>query len=301
MDRILVILNPAARGERGAALRERIERLSPRAVVRTTSAPGDAEALAERGVAQGYGIIVAAGGDGTINEVVNGIADSGVRLGLLPAGTMNVFATELGLPIDFRKCWDAIENGMDREVDLALANDQYFIQLAGVGLDAQVVKETRWHDKKTFGPLSYMFAATVIAGRKAPRLAIHAEGRPALAGSFVLVGNGRFYGGPFPLFRDASLDDGRLDVIVFKSVGHLDLVRYLQGVLFGTHAAMDDVEYFQTPWLRVTSDSDVPVEVDGELLGNVPVEFRVARQRLAVRVPRSRRRNTPATGKQSPV
>jgi YegS/Rv2252/BmrU family lipid kinase len=290
MDRALVILNPAARGEKASADRERILKLAPGAVIRTTNAAGDAEALAERGVEQGFKLIVAAGGDGTINEVVNGIAEADVTLGLLPSGTMNVFATELGIPTDMRKCWDIIANGVTREVDLAVANDQYFVQLAGIGLDAQVVKETRREDKRAFGPLSYLVSAAQIASRKPPLICVDTPDRGRLSGSFVLIGNGRLYGGPFPLFKLAKIDDGLLDVLIFKNLGYIEIMRYLQGVLFGTHIDMPDVEYVQTREARVTSTADVPVEVDGELLGNVPVTFGFARRKLNVRVPRAKDR-----------
>ncbi len=291
MDRILVILNPAARGDRALAYREKIERLSPRAVVRLTAAPGDAEAIAERGVQQGYETIVAAGGDGTINEVVNGIAGSDVTLGLLPSGTMNVFATELGLPNDFRKCWEIIvsDKGQTKTVDLPVANDQYFVQLAGIGLDAQVVKETRHEDKRIFGPLSYIFSAAHIAARKPPAIQVETADKGRFTGSFVLIGNGRHYGGPFPLFKMAKIDDGLLDIILFKNLGYFEIIRYLQGILFGTHIDLPDVAYIQTPAAHVSSATDVPVEVDGEFLGNVPVKFEFAREKLKVRVPRKRK------------
>lgn len=290
MQRTLIIFNPAARGEKARADRERIQRLAPDAVIRTTSAAGDAEAIAERGVEQGFDIIVAAGGDGTINEVVNGIAGSDVTLGLLPTGTMNVFATELGIPSDRTKGWDIIQRGETREIDLPVANDQYFVQLAGAGFDAQIVKETRLEDKRAFGPLSYLVSAAQIAARKPPTIHVDTVDQGRLSGSFVLIGNGRLYGGPFPLFKLAKIDDGLLDILVFKNLGYLEIVRYLQGVLFGTHIEMPDVQYVQTREARVTSSGDVPVEVDGELLGNVPVLFRFAPRLLKVRVPRQRSR-----------
>ena len=107
MQEILVILNPAARSERAKSAWQRIERL-PHCTMRTTSAPGDARAVAARAVEQGFTTVVAAGGDGTVNEVVNGIAGSDVALGILPVGTMNVFATELGLPGDLDEAWAVI-------------------------------------------------------------------------------------------------------------------------------------------------------------------------------------------------
>jgi len=229
---------------------------------------------------------VAAGGDGTINEVVNGLAGSQSALGVLPVGTMNVFATELGLPGDLEEAWEIIEAGSTREIDLAQANDHYFVQLAGVGLDAQVVERTTTEFKKNFGPLSYLINAAQLASQKPPRLLVESEG-VTREGSFVLIGNGRYYGAPLKVFTDASLDDGLLDVIVAKNAGHLDLVRYFTGVVTGIHPEFEDIDYFHTKELRVTSPDDVPVEVDGELAGKLPTTFRIAPHRLRVVVDHS--------------
>ena len=282
MCKTVVILNPAARSERAAALNRRIEELSMgSAVVRLTSGPGDARALAEWAVAERFEQVVAAGGDGTVNEVVNGIAGSAATLGILPIGTMNVFATELGLPKSLEDCWKVIEAGVTREIDLPEANGHAFVQVAGVGLDAQALQATSWDFKRNLGPLSYLISAAQVAARKPPRLLVEANGT-ACEGSFVLVGNGRFYGGPFPVFPDAKIDDGLLDVLVFQNLGFLDVVRYLHGVLFGTHTDLHDVEYFRTARLAVHCDEEIPVEVDGEVIGNVPVTFWLHPRRLRV-------------------
>ena len=212
---------------------------------------------------------------------------SDATLGLLPMGTMNVFATELGLPThDLKRCWNIIERGNTRLVDLPSANGKHFAQLAGVGLDAQVVKETSMAMKRSFGPLSYLIQAAQIAARVPPRLVIESENASIDEGSFVLIGNGRLYGGPFPFFKHAVLDDGLFDVVVFKRLGYLEIIRYLQNVLFSSEIRAPEVEYFQTRQLRVTSDQDVPVELDGELVGACPVEFRVQKQSLRVLAPR---------------
>lgn len=283
MNDTVVILNPAARSKRAERLRTRIEELTQTAVLCTTSGIGDAERLARHAVQEGYSRVVAAGGDGTINEVVNGIAESDATLGLLPLGTMNVFASELGLPThDLKRCWQIVETGKTREVDLATANRKYFIQLAGVGLDAQVVKETSGDFKRNFGPLSYVISAAQIAARVPPRLRIESEDAVTEEGSFVLVGNGRLYGGPFPFFKKALIDDGLLDVLVFKRLNYLEIIRYLQDVIFHSEITSPEVEYFQTKALRVTSEAEVPVELDGELLGNCPVEFTVRDRALRV-------------------
>jgi diacylglycerol kinase (ATP) len=286
MDSPLVILNPAAHSERAKRRRSRVEELAGGSLVYATSRSGEAETLAHRAAGEGYQKIVAAGGDGTVNEVVNGIAGTGATLGLLPIGTMNVFATELGLPThDLDLCWNIIQEGKVRLIDLPAANRKCFVQLAGVGLDAQVVKETSNKLRRNFGPVSYVIAAAQIAARPPPLLLIESENASINEGSLVLIGNGRLYGGPFPFFKQAVLDDGLFDVVVFKRLGYLEIIKYLQDVIFSSEIRTPEVEYFQTRRLRVESDESVPVELDGELVGNCPVEFTLQQRALGVLVP----------------
>ena len=283
----IVILNPAARGARTQRLRTQVEKLARGAIVCATSGAGEAERLARNAAMEGYEKIVAAGGDGTVNEIVNGIAGHNVTLGLLPIGTMNVFATELGLPLnDLAGCWEIIQQNRTHRVDLPRANRKHFVQLAGVGLDAQAVKETSRAFKRSFGPLSYLISAVQIASRTPPVLRIESEDAATDEGSFVLVGNGRLYGGRFPFFKQAVMDDGLLDVIVFKRLNYVDIIRYLQDVVFTPQISSPEVEYFQTKHLRVSSEETVPVEIDGELVGNCPVEFRIRAGGLRVLTPR---------------
>ena len=286
MKRIAVILNPAARGERAQRLRDRVHAVCGGAILQATTTAGDAEILARAAADDGFDTVVAAGGDGTVNEVVNGIAGTKATLGLLPLGTMNVFATELGLPVnDLDACWQIVEGDAGRHVDLPSANGKHFVQLAGVGFDAQVVKETSQAFKRSFGPLSYIVNAAQIAARQPPQLRIESENATTQEGSFVLIGNGRLYGGPFPFFKQAVIDDGLLDVLVFKRLGYLEIVRYMQDVIFSSQITSPEVEYFQTKALRVTSDSPVPVEIDGELIGNCPVDFQINHRGLRVLAP----------------
>jgi len=254
--------------------------------IRITSHAGEAEALARRAVEEGFRRVVAAGGDGTVNHVANGIAGSNAALGILPMGTVNVFAMELGLPSnDLELCWKIVEAGNMRLVDLPSANGKYFVQLGGIGLDAQAVKETTLAFKRSLGPLSYLISAAHIAARQPPKLFIESADAPVREGSFVLVGNGRLYGGPFPFFKQAAVDDGLLDVVVFKRLGFLEIIKYLHDVVFSSDIRVPEVEYFQTRHLRVSSEQDVPVELDGELAGNCPVDFQMHEKALPVLSP----------------
>jgi diacylglycerol kinase (ATP) len=285
----VVILNPVAGSpETLREWQEHVESIAHDCPIRVIAHPGEAEALARNAVEEGFVRIVAAGGDGTVNHVANGIAGTNAALGLLPLGTVNVFAMELGLPAhNLQVCWSIIQDGNMRLVDLPNANGKHFVQLAGVGLDAQVVKETSLAFKRSFGPLSYLISAAQIAARKPPKLFIESENAPVEEASFVLIGNGRLYGGPFPFFKHAVLDDGLFDVVVFKRLGYLEIMKYLQDVVFSSDIRAPEVEYFQTQRLRVTSEQDVPVELDGELAGNCPVEVRIQKKALQVLAPPS--------------
>src|SRR6266481_2392452 len=288
VNKTVIILNPVAGSEQAERWRERIESIAEGNGLFTTSRSGEAETLARRAADAGFEKIVAAGGDGTVNEVVNGLVGSGAALGLLPMGTVHVFAMELGLPAhNLERCWDIIQDGNTRLVDLPSANGKYFVQLAGVGLDAQVVKETSLTFKRSFGPLSYLISAAQIAAREPPKLFIESDNAPVSEGSFVLIGNGRLYGGPFPFFKHAVIDDGFFDVVVFKRLGFLEIIKYLQDVVFSSDIRVPEVEYFQTRRLRITSEQDVPLELDGELAGNCPVEVRIQKKALQVLAPPS--------------
>jgi diacylglycerol kinase (ATP) len=284
----VVILNPTAgTSETVRGWQERMESIVGGSQIWVTSRSGEAAALARRAVKEGFTRIVAGGGDGTVNQVANGLADGNAALGVLPMGTVNVFAMELGLPLhNLELCWDIITAGNTRLVDLPSANGKYFVQLAGVGLDAQVVKETSLAFKRSFGPLSYLISAAQIAARQPPRLFIESKDASTAGGSFVLIGNGRLYGGPFPFFKHASIDDGLFDVVVFKRLGYLEIIKYLQDVVFSSDIAVPEIEYFQTRRLRLTSEQDVPLELDGELAGSCPVEFEIQERALRVLVPR---------------
>jgi YegS/Rv2252/BmrU family lipid kinase len=282
-----VILNPTAGSpEHIRSWQERIESLAGDCPVRVTAHSGEAEELARRAVEAGFTRIVAAGGDGTVSQVANGLVGSNATLGVLPMGTVNVFAMELGLPLhSLRRCWEIIEDRNVRLVDLPSANGKYFVQLGGVGLDAQVVKETSLAFKRSLGPLSYLISAAHIAARQPPKLFIESEHTAVEEGSFVLIGNGRLYGGPFPFFKHAIIDDGLFDVVVFKRLGYLEIVKYLQDVVFSSDIKAPEIEYFQTRQLRITSEQDVPLELDGELAGSCPVDFRIRKRALRVLAP----------------
>jgi len=293
-----VIFNPAARGEKARRFRRLLDEIGRGADLRETRAAGDARRLACEAVGEGYDVIVAAGGDGTLNEVVNGIADSPeglerVRLGLLPLGTVNVFARELGIPRQPEAGWRAVLSGKGTVIDLPCMEHRvdgrsevrYFAQLAGAGLDARAIELVHWPLKKKVGPLAY-----VIAGFKAlmsPQAMLTVEaGERKAEGELVLVGNGRLYGGSFRVFPEADLRDGLLEVCVFPRVNWWKLARCGPGLLLNGALPSRETENFRAATFTVTSGGDAGVEADGEWVGRLPAKFSVRPGALRVIVPR---------------
>ena len=269
-------MNPGARSARAGARLDDIVALSPRVKLLETKGTGDACRLAEGLARGGAPLIVAAGGDGTVNEVVGGIVRAGAIgrtvLGVLPTGTMNVFAAELGVSSGrLDECWQAITEGIPREVDLWRLNDTFFVQLAGVGMDAAIIRETTWEAKKRWGPLSYILSGLKVLRLPAPMLTVSAPGHETVRGTAVLLGNGRNYGGPFPLFPKAVAGDGLLDVVVMPRLGMRDFYAVLRAMLSGQYAPQRGVRYFQTASLRVAAEQPVAYETDGELAGESAV------------------------------
>lgn len=295
MARAFVILNPAARGEKSRRVQQFLQAKAaadPTIFLAPTASPGDATRLAAQAVADGYRLIVAAGGDGTINEVINGIGTTGTPLAILPLGTVNVFARELGVPLKLNAAWALIERGQARAIDLACAEAngkrRYFAQLAGVGFDAAAVRRASWELKKRLGPLSYVWAGIQTLSRPSLAVDVSVNGTgPRGSGPAVLIGNGRFYGGSFPVFPQARLDDGLLDVCIFETVGYLDVLRHAPGLLRGAHTRSRGICYFQAKEFSCSAAAPVPFELDGEDAGDAPVRFTVVPRALRVIAPYS--------------
>ncbi len=295
--RACVIFNPAAKGEKAQRFRRHLDDFGSHCALEGTEAAGDARRMAAEAVEQGFERIIAAGGDGTVNEVLNGLGDAPdgferACLGVLPLGTVNVFARELALPTRLELAWQTVLQGREMRIDLPCvrfgdgpkAQRRYFAQLGGAGLDARAVELVHWPLKKRVGSLAY-----VLAGLKAlcgPPAKISVEGDGVLSiGELVLVGNGRFYGGNFRVFPDADLHDGLLDVCVFPRVNWMTLARcgprlLLRGSLPGASAHL-----FTANRLTLSAAVPTPLEVDGELAGQLPATFSLDPAGLRVIVP----------------
>ena len=283
-----LIFNPSARSQRGRRTLRFLMSHAQWFVLYASRSAEDATELAAKLAADGEPVVVAAGGDGTLNAVVQGLAGSHTALGVLPAGTMNVFARELGLPFNsLKKSLQVLEEGFIKEVDLFEANGHAFVQMAGIGFDAQVIEETPLEQKKIFGPMAYVMAAMKVLGDKPPKMRIVCDDGSVEEGVCALVGNGSLYGGQVKLFRKADHSDDMLDMLVFTEAGYKLVRDSVKGIATGAiDAGNSSVKYLQGKSFQVHCDREVPMEVDGEYIGRVTdVSLLPAKRKLRVIAP----------------
>ena len=297
---IALIYNPAARGDKARRFRESLGQLRDECSMLETSMPGSATDLAAQAVRDGYKTVVASGGDGTVNEVVNGLARERdglgqAQLGILPLGTMNVFARELGIPLTAKRAWETVRLGQTRSVDLPIARlqtddgqaERSFVQMAGAGLDADAVGGVSLALKKKIGPLAYLFSTLAALTAKPPMLTAKWEGGSA-RGEWMCVGNGRFFGGPVVLFPDAKLNDGRLDLCVFPRINSGSVLRGVASMALGQIADWPGAEHHRVSELTLDGPAGTRVQADGDLIGTLPVTITLRPRALRVLVPREK-------------
>jgi diacylglycerol kinase (ATP) len=257
--------------------------------VRPTKAPGDATVQARGAAECGYDVVVAAGGDGTVNEVVNGLIGTHVALAVLPIGTVNIWARELGLPMDLRRVANAFLTAHLEQIDVGKAGERYFLLMAGVGFDGAVTAKINHKEKKRFGVFAYVKQTLQLAWcYQGVRSYICVDGK-RVRGRILLVviGNSQLYGGVVKLTAHAIVNDGLLDVCVIK--GHSMLVAPLRLLSVFTRRYNRDpkVVYYRAQRVEIKGKKLLPVQVDGDYLGTTPMNFEVVPQSLRVLIPKS--------------
>lgn len=294
--RTCLIFNPSARGDKARGLYKGLRNQADQCAALLTTGPGHARELAAQAVRDGFSVIIAGGGDGTVNEVVNGIADTpgglaSAKLGVLPMGTVNVFARELGLPLRMNAAWQVIGAGRERTIDLGVAEfgvngsrqKRFFAQLAGAGIDSRAVELVSWKLKKKIGPLAY-----IVAGWQAfrePPTVINVESGETTNGELVMIGNGRFYGGSYAFFPAASLQDGLMDVCVFPKINLLAMAHTALGIATGRMERVGAARRTQTTKVTLTSPQRALLQLDGENVGPLPATLSIIPKALRVIVP----------------
>lgn len=292
-----VIFNPAARGNQARHFRRHLDEIATHGALKATSGPGDARRLAAEAVRDGFDLIVAAGGDGTVNETLNGLGDvpggfARARLGVLPLGTVNVFARELRIPLRVERAWAVLQREHELKTDLpwveftaaGTVKRRYFAQLAGGGLDARAIELVGWSLKKKLGPLAYVLAGLQALREPKPTITVSAEGQ-TLTGELVLIGNGRLYGGAFGIFPAARLTSGRLELCVVPRMDWATLGRCAPDLLLRRKLPESAVRRWSGGRFTLSGPSPAAFELDGEWMGRLPATFGLDPQALRVAVP----------------
>ena len=303
-SRTLVVLNPAA----GQADTDKVLRLLAGAMavrgasfdIFQTAAAGDAQRAAKEAVSHGYRAVVAVGGDGTVGEVITGLAGTDVPIGIIAKGTANQVASNLGIPRDIEAAVEVAVNGLPAPIDLGQLEDgRYFALAAGAGWDAAVMANATREMKDRWGFGAYIFAGLRV-GVKPPRhrYRIIADGKEMkVRAAMVLLANmGQFVANAMPPVQltvapDVSYQDGKLDVCIFAPRTVADVAALALRVLRGRFSGDERLIYFQASEITVHADPPAVTEIDGEPIGHTPLSARAVAGGVTVLIPRD-----PATG-----
>jgi YegS/Rv2252/BmrU family lipid kinase len=238
----------------------------------------------------GYGLLILGGGDGSVSSVVDFLAHHSVVLGLLPLGTANDFARTLGIPSDIEKACETIAGGRVVDVDLGLAGDNFYVNVASVGLSVGVTQALSPGLKRRIGALAYPTAAIrafLSHESFAARLTFPDGDHEPVEYERLLqvaVGNGRFYGGGMVVAPDSGIDDRSLDIYAIELGRHRDLIGAARYLKSGDFIRNESVGHYRTERVRLETEPEQPVNIDGEVVTRTPQDFSVVHNALKVLV-----------------
>jgi len=302
----LIIVNPASAGgktnrlwpEMASTIRAHF---GPFAVA-FTRGPGDGERIAGDEARQGRKFIIACGGDGTISEVANGILASGAaaELGILPCGTGSDFRRSLNIPARLADAAQALRTGRRRRIDVGQVRymtekgrmeQRYFVNVASFGMSSKVIERSKQSSELLGSKLSFAAATvqTALTFTK-PEVWLEVDGHPVrrLRIANVCVSNGRYFGGGMKIAPDAKLNDGLFDVVAIGDLSRMEILANAYRLYTGTHLSLEKVGAARSARVKAGCVSDgvtVPIEVDGEVLGQLPASFEILPTALTVRSP----------------
>lgn len=251
--------------------------------------------LARECIAKGADLILAAGGDGTINEIANGMVGTTTPLGILPAGTANVLAMELGIGSNMIRAARGLSELSAARIGVGLLEngreERHFVLMAGAGLDAMIVYNIDAKLKASLGKVAYWVGGFSQFGRALPEFEVTTNGHRVTC-SFALASRVRNYGGDLEIARNASLFSDEFEVVLFQGAHTIPYMKYLAGVITGKHADMRGVQIFRTKSLQMdcASDPRIYVQIDGEHAGHLPVKLTMVPDSLTLLIPEAFRR-----------
>jgi diacylglycerol kinase (ATP) len=271
---------------------EALDRNGHTVTVAPTTGPGTAGAIAREQIAGGAGLIIAAGGDGTINEVLDGMVHSSVPLAILPAGTANVLATEMKLGGSLDRVADRLEECVPQRIPVGRLTcdggrvERYFMLMAGVGLDAYIVHHVNGRIKNQLGKLAYWLAGWSLMGKRLEHFQVDAGGQRREC-SFALISKVRNYGGDFEIARQVSLLDDEFEVVLLEGRNTMRYVKYFAGMALNRLTAMKGATVVRSDRVTVSGPpgTRICVQIDGEFAGLLPAEMSIVPDALTLLIP----------------
>lgn len=258
-----------------------------------TKYAGSGSELARQAVREGYDVVIAAGGDGTLNEVVQGLAYTSVSLGILPVGTTNVLAREFQIPLSFQEALEYLPIAQTAHIDLGKLNQRYFILMAGIGFDAEVVRDVNLPLKNLAGKTAVVTSGLMNLFSHHPftlRLSfVDAQGkrrRLRRTAMQIFVSNASTYATDYKIAEEARMDDGLLELHIFKSRRFRDTFYSLISLALRRHKEWVDFEHYSITSLQIRGRRPTPVQIDGDTYCNTPVTIEIAPKALKVLRPR---------------
>ncbi len=291
MGEIVAVVNPIAGRGKCKRLWPQIaaylEELGISLRVEFTQGAGDAIKLARQAAVDGAAAVIAVGGDGTLNEVVNGLVGyPETVLGVIPAGSGNDFVRSLGLkPSDWQAACRLIAQGKTKAVDLGQVNGRHFINVSGVGFDATVVDCANTWGKAHFSSTLAYVAAMLKTLRefKPSHVKIQLDGQEVETLSWlVVVASGQYFGGGMWIAPQAEISDGLFDVVVLGDVSKFELLRAFPSIFSGKHLSHPAIKFYRARQVRVEADRPMMAQTDGEVIGQTPITFQVRPSALRV-------------------
>jgi diacylglycerol kinase (ATP) len=267
-----------------------------------TNGPGSAADIAQRCIDRGADLILAAGGDGTINEVLNGMVHTNVPLGILPAGTANVLANELGIGNTMERAARSLGHYVPERIALGRLSTaagnapRHFLLMAGAGLDAEIVHDINYRLKDALGKVAYWIAGFSKVGSRLAEFTVEAEGREFLV-SFALASRVRNYGGDLEIAPTISLLDDEFELVLFEGASSFTFLKYMLGVVVHRHQSMHGVTILRTrkALFSASANRKIHLQVDGEYSGLAPGTVEIVPDALTLLVPPEFRSRRPAS------
>lgn len=290
--RTLLIKNPTSGARWAHGLSDQVFRdlkdWIPSLEIATTEHRGHGIELAREAARSGCDLVIAAGGDGTLNEVLNGVFGTDTPVGFLPVGTGNSIAYSLGLPLQPIEAVEALRSGEVRDAYLGQAGGRYFGLMVGIGFDAVAVREVPYPLKRAFGRLSYVLAGSVSLVRyRYPSFTVTADGKTYTCTTAVIA-KSQYYASRFKIAPETSLEHPDFQLCLFTGKGPFNYLKYAASVLLNRHTRLSDVISVKAAAVKISPEPGLLAHMDGDVMPEVPMEVRIADRPVKILFPLKR-------------